>query len=120
MNFLSNVKIGVRVMLALVAPVVGLLFFSGNSVIEKNQISNDIEQIQKLAILAPTISATVHELQKERGASAGFIGSKGKRFADILPKQRTTTDGKHKILKTALAAFDTSPFNNAFRNKEDI
>lgn len=117
MNFLSNLNIGVRVLLALVAPIFGLLFFSGNSVMERHQFSSEIEQIQKLAILAPSISATVHELQKERGASAGFIGSKGKRFADILPQQRTTTDGKHKELKSALASLDASPFSDAFQNK---
>ncbi len=117
MNFLSNYRIGSRVLLALVAPVVGLLLFSGNSILEKWQFSTEIKQIQKLAVLAPTISATVHELQKERGASAGFIGSKGKRFADLLPNQRSVTDTKHKALKTSLASFDASPFSAAFQSK---
>ena len=117
MNFLSNYRIGSRVLLALVAPVVGLLLFSGNSILEKWQFSTEIKQIQKLAVLAPTISATVHELQKERGASAGFIGSKGKRFVDLLPNQRSVTDTKHKALKTSLASFDASPFSAAFQSK---
>ena len=56
MNFLSNFKIGVRVLLALVAPIIGLLFFSGNSVIDKYGLSSEIGQIEKLAHLAPSIS----------------------------------------------------------------
>lgn len=38
----------------------------------------------------------MHELQKERGASAGFIGSKGKKFKSILGKQQSDTDVKLK------------------------
>jgi hypothetical protein len=34
----------------------------------------------------------VHELQKERGMSAGFIGSKGNKFASTIRNQRTLTD----------------------------
>ncbi|WP_394165562.1 methyl-accepting chemotaxis protein [Neptunomonas phycophila] len=37
-------------------------------------------------------SELVHELQKERGATAGFIGSKGQVFAAALSKQRAQTD----------------------------
>jgi len=37
-------------------------------------------------------SELVHELQKERGATAGFIGSKGQVFAAALSKQRVQTN----------------------------
>jgi methyl-accepting chemotaxis protein len=45
------------------------------------------------------MSAVLHELQKERGASAGFLGSKGTKFVDILPKQHTSSDIKIKELR---------------------
>jgi len=37
------------------------------------------------------VSHLVHELQKERGYSAGFLSSKGKSFADKLSTQKTHT-----------------------------
>ncbi|RLA81331.1 MAG: chemotaxis protein, partial [Epsilonproteobacteria bacterium] len=49
--------------------------------------------------LSVKMSAVLHELQKERGASAGFIGSKGKKFVDILPKQHNSSDIKIKELR---------------------
>ncbi|HIJ46126.1 MAG TPA: hypothetical protein HPP50_08245, partial [Rhodospirillaceae bacterium] len=63
-------KIGTRIVLALVAPIVGLLLFSGFLVLEKRQIVTVMDDIQELANLAPVISDLVHELQKEHGQSA--------------------------------------------------
>ncbi len=40
----------------------------------------------------------LHELQKERGASAGYLNSKGKKFSDILENQKKETDKKLKEL----------------------
>ena len=36
----------------------------------------------------------MHESQKERGMTAGFLGSHGKKFGDTLPTQRAATDAK--------------------------
>jgi len=44
--------------------------------------------------LSVKLSSVLHELQKERGASAGYLGSKGEKFADILRKQHQLTDDK--------------------------
>ncbi len=42
--------------------------------------------------LSASIGAMTHELQKERGASAGFISSRGANFAEALPRQRQESD----------------------------
>jgi methyl-accepting chemotaxis protein len=52
------------------------------------------KEASSLTQLSVKMSAVLHELQKERGASAGFIGSKGSKFADILPAQQRSTDEK--------------------------
>lgn len=59
----------------------------------KNTLTNNaiITKAQELNTLSQKLSLVIHETQKERGASAGFIGSKGKQFGDMLPKQRTDT-----------------------------
>ena len=49
-------------------------------------------RLQKLNTLSEKISLLIHETQKERGATAGYIGSGGKNFTKILPAQRKVTD----------------------------
>lgn len=51
------------------------------------------KSLQRHVSLALVNNQMVHELQKERGMSAGFIGSKGASFVSALPKQRALTDG---------------------------
>ncbi len=51
-------------------------------------------EAKKIVELSIKMSNVLHELQKERGASAGFLGSKGAKFSDILPKQHQETDRK--------------------------
>ena len=53
----------------------------------------------KVVELSVKLSDVVHELQKERGASAGFLNSKGKKFAQILKSQIKSTDRKLSNLK---------------------
>ena len=59
-------------------------------------------------------SNLVHELQKERGASAGFTNSKGKKFSEVLTKQRKDTNVKREALKAMLSRVDTQQFGEAY------
>ncbi len=52
---------------------------------------------QVLLKLTATSSLLVHELQKERGASALYMGAKGNRFKRELDLQQTDTDKKLSI-----------------------
>ena len=110
LEFLKNTQIGARIAMALVLPVVGLLVFSGIVVVDKRQTATEMERLEGLARLAPVISAVVHELQKERGTSAGFIGSKGTKFTEKLPEQRTLTDKKREAFDAALGGFDVEDY----------
>jgi len=116
-SFFRNTKIGLRIIMALVLPVAGLLAFSGFLVFDKYQTSADMGQVQELAVVAPVISAVVHEMQKERGMSAGFIASKGAKFAQDLPGQRKLTDEKQAVLSQTLEAFDAASFGTALVGK---
>ena len=76
-----------------------------------------ITQAQKLNVLSQKLSLLIHETQKERGASAGFLGSKGKKFADILPKQRALTNTKHTELKEYINSLDLLEFPQELNNQ---
>ncbi|ASP37585.1 chemotaxis protein [Bacterioplanes sanyensis] len=67
------------------------------------------EELHHHADLAKLTSAATHEMQKERGMSAGFIGSGGQKFGSQLRQQRSTTDAA----LSALTDFvDTHEFND--------
>ncbi|KIL97066.1 Methyl-accepting chemotaxis protein [Paramagnetospirillum magnetotacticum MS-1] len=116
---LKNLPIAIRLALALIIPLVAVIVYSGLNLSEKNRQADEMEQVEDLARLAPAISALVHELQKERGTSAGFVGSKGEKFKDRLPEQRKLTDAKLAELSTALGRFPAAAYGPGFTAKLD-
>ena len=59
---------------------------------------------------ASEFSQLIHELQKERGMSAGFVGSKGAAFGDALRDQRALVDQTLPNVVTSIEAMDrTAP-----------
>jgi methyl-accepting chemotaxis protein len=65
-----------------------LFFDTKEAVLYKSNISS----LNALFNLVRHFSNTVHSLQQERGASAGFLGSNGKNFHDTLLKIRKKSD----------------------------
>ena len=114
---MRNIKIKYRVFLIGIAAIAGMLVFSGMMLLEKRQISSEMERLEALSGLAPTISAVVHELQKERGSSAVVISSKGQRFAKELSQTRRATDERLAALDKALTTFDVRSFGEKLDRK---
>ncbi|MDG3088809.1 methyl-accepting chemotaxis protein [Vibrio hannami] len=80
-------------LIAVVAPIlIAVIYFSGAQVLGVKEKQNSASVIYQFVELSAYNSRLVHELQKERGMSAGYIGSKGKKFGDKLPSQRKETD----------------------------
>ena len=77
---------------------------------------NSSEQATNLNNLSQKLSLFIHETQKERGASAGFIGSKGRKFADIVPQQRLLTNIKYTELTDYLSSIDIESFPVELKN----
>ena len=69
-----------------------------------------ITQANELNVLSIKLSHLIHETQKERGASAGFLGSKGTKFTEILPKQRVLTTKENTLLTEYINTLDLSSF----------
>ncbi len=93
MNALSNMTIRAKLLLLILAlPIVGLLFFSINSVVEKAALSATMTRLESLVEISVKLGAVAHEIQKERGMTGGFLGSKGRMFAAELPAQRQEAD----------------------------
>ncbi|MBY6002813.1 methyl-accepting chemotaxis protein [Salipiger bermudensis] len=86
-------------LLSAVAPLLLLaLYLAGQEVRLLSAQSQRQAVVSEIAGESRRVSDLVHELQKERGYSAGFTSSSGGNFADALAAQRIETD-------TALLAY---------------
>lgn len=101
---LKNLNIRTKLLLLLLLPILGLLFFSGREVLDKYTAMSQLKQTEHLIGLSVRTGALVHELQKERGLSSGFINAKGEKFKDELAKQRQASDEQAKQLATFISA----------------
>lgn len=81
------------------------------------QESKKMNLLEELVGLSSQISLFVHETQKERGASAGFLGSKGQKFADKLPNQRKLTDTQLANYMQFIQNIDFTLYPQEFKNK---
>ncbi|WP_319003722.1 methyl-accepting chemotaxis protein [Alloyangia pacifica] len=80
-------------LLGALGPLLALvLYFSGQELLRLKRNAEALEQVARIATEAEVLSDLVHELQKERGYSAGFTSSRGKNFAAELMAQRQATD----------------------------
>ncbi|MEK7841776.1 MAG: nitrate- and nitrite sensing domain-containing protein, partial [Deltaproteobacteria bacterium] len=115
MSFINNLKMKNKLILMLIFPVLGLLYFSVNGIWEKYTTARAMRDVQNLSHLAVNISAMVHELQKERGATGVFVGSKGAKFTSELSEQRSDTDRKISDFQTFLSAFQKDRYGVEFK-----
>lgn len=101
---LKNLKIGTKMLLMLLLPIVGMFYFSLKDVTQRYAVVSNASGSQVQAALAVASSSLIHELQKERGMTAGFLASKGEKFKAELAKQREETDSRLKKLKEFVLA----------------
>ena len=108
MTILKNFTIKVKLLFLVLVAVAGILFLSANLIFESYQNYTQNRNLKKCVLLSVNISNLVHELQKERGRTAGFLGSKGKKFAKEIEAQREYTDIKKKKLSEFLKKIEFS------------
>jgi len=118
-DWFRNLGVGIRVFVGMLLPMIGMLGYSGIMMLDKYDAAQELERVEALATLAPKVSALVHELQKERGQSAGFIGSKGESFARTLPDMREATNARRAELNDAFETFDFSAYRAELRKSTD-
>ncbi|MGX9417516.1 methyl-accepting chemotaxis protein [Vibrio sp. RC27] len=83
-----------KLVLVFVPLLLTMLYFSCSKIYSSYNLKNAADRVHVYIELAAYNSRLVHELQKERGMSAGYLGSNGTKFADQLPAHRLKTDSK--------------------------
>jgi len=107
MSFMERMPITRKLALMVLVPIIGLLFFLQSVVRHELSVRTDSSGMLYIAETSVAVSALVHELQKERGMSAGYLGSKGKKFSSELPAHQAVTDSRIKVLKETAANIDS-------------
>ncbi len=97
-----------RVIWCLGAFSIVLAFFAANSLQESFGQRKLASELRNWTELTGSISQAVHELQRERGLSSGYLSSSGKQFSDALANQLARTDRALAALETALSLHSVS------------
>ena len=97
---LRNFSIKTKLMLLAILPLVVLIMSTIVTINTEVKKGTSLNELKDGVVLATKISKLIHETQKERGMTAGFIGSKGKKFRNKLPMQRDLTNKRAVELRT--------------------
>ena len=119
MSFLNNLSLKAKLVLILLFPILGLIVFASLQSFNYYEKYTSMNKIETLTVLSQKISRLVHETQKERGMTAGYIGSKGNKFKDKLPNQRELSNKNYEEFKSYSQTIDFSIYPNAFKNNID-
>jgi methyl-accepting chemotaxis protein len=118
---LANLKISRRLGIAVLLPILIVVALASYSLGLKWETHVDMAKLGPLADGVAKLSRFIHELQRERGMSAVFLGSKGERMRAELQEQRKQTDDRHQTAAagmTALGTTATGEFKDALRKAE--
>jgi len=77
----------------------------------------NLEKLTKVVLLSTKIGALIHETQKERGLTAGYLGSDGKKFNHELLNQRLLTSKRKEDFESYLSQFDYENYSKEFSSK---
>lgn len=100
---LSRLSIKQRIVLCCALPLIALTAISSFTLYTTWKEAKAASDMGLLLHKAEIIGTVVHELQRERGLTAGFIASSGANFADELSAQRTATNEAYGEVEHMLA-----------------
>ncbi|WFA20860.1 response regulator [Paenibacillus mucilaginosus] len=92
MQWIKNARLNSKLMLMILIPMLGVLYFSVTAIVDKIADTRTMTGLQQMTGLAVRINDAVHELQKERGLVAGYYGEQGTVDTAAMNRQRADTD----------------------------
>jgi methyl-accepting chemotaxis protein len=103
---LKDIKIGTRIAVACLFPVLALVAFATTDLLEKSATVSEAEKMASYLDLAPVTSVLAHELQRERGLSFTFVSSREQTSGSEMKNQRAQTDKALALWRERLKQFD--------------
>ncbi|MDQ5978590.1 MAG: hypothetical protein QG602_1564 [Verrucomicrobiota bacterium] len=112
-----NLSLKAKLLLLLALPLAGLLGFGSHRAWTQWRLTHEYDVMERSAEWLNRLGDLVHELQLERGRSAGFLGSKGGKFGAELAAQQKKTDAKLDEFHQALAHVDPKAYGALFDDR---
>ncbi len=106
-----------KIPIFLIIPLILLLTYSIYSGLNKLKEKSTYHNMDQYIHFTTISSDLIHELQKERGYSSGYIASNGQSFKKELKVQRDKTDNKIRNLKKFLKKFNSSVYKFSFNSQ---
>jgi PAS domain S-box-containing protein len=102
-----------------------LLLILFSSLLSKEYFKvESLRELENAMQLVSCLSKVIHETQKERGISSGYLASKGHKFTKELSIQKSLSDKKIKILKLCLKDLKSVQLKNnlihSLKNLENL
>ncbi|KWT99414.1 chemotaxis protein [Vibrio toranzoniae] len=94
---LTDMSFKQKIIALLILPILGFLWLSVSAISKGVETTSEMTSLNQLTRLSVVYSELVHELQKERGMTAGFIGSQGTKFVSELRAQRASADNRRNL-----------------------
>lgn len=113
----NNISIKLKMALMVVVPVFVILLWLGMDSYSSYKEVKALDKISEMVLFSKKSSSLVHNLQKERGASAGFISSKGAKFSSELVSIRKDTDETLLELKKFYSLISLDEYSQSMRTK---
>jgi len=108
----KNISIKTKLTTLILFPLLALIVLASLIITKDYSESQNLQNVDKIVLLSKKISSFVHETQKERGMTAGFLGSNGVKFKNQLPSQRELTNQRLKELNTFIRDNEILGLNN--------
>ncbi|PRY64259.1 methyl-accepting chemotaxis protein [Vreelandella songnenensis] len=97
---LHRISIGRKFVLVLALPLIAMAWLAVSGILERKALVSEMSHLQEMTVLSQYAGDLVHELQRERGMTAAFLGSNGQNFRTELPEQRRQTDERVNAFNT--------------------
>ncbi len=101
---LHRISLGRKFVLVLALPLVAMTWLAVSGILERKALVSEMSHLQEMTVLSQYAGDLVHELQRERGITAAFLGGSGHDFRSKLPGQRQETDKRLNALNTYITS----------------
>ncbi len=113
-SWFQRINLNKKLAIMMAIPITALLWSSHGQIRYLLDLQSESDSVMFLVELAAKTSEMVHEIQKERGLSAAYIGSKGTRLGTELQSQQKLTNKKRDQLLDFLETFPIDKFGTDF------
>ncbi|PZN95321.1 MAG: hypothetical protein DCF30_19110, partial [Hyphomicrobiales bacterium] len=115
-RFSQDRSIGTKIAAVVGIPILSLIILLAITLPSMWRETEQAKGVARIASVVADFGQTAHELQKERGASAVFLGAKGARFGSEMAAQRQVTDKTLQAFNTGMQALDQIKLAESLRS----